>query len=53
MLDGDTIFSIATGKKKADVNVVGAFAAEMVTQAILNAINSAKSIAGIPSANGN
>lgn len=48
MHDGDTIFVLATGAKKADVNIVGAFAAQVVSQAILNAVNSATSLAGIP-----
>ncbi len=38
MLDGDTIFALATNKKKADVNIVGAYAAQVVTQAILNGV---------------
>lgn len=50
MLDGDTIFALATGEKKADVNIVGAFAAEVVAQAILQAIRQARPIAGLPAA---
>ncbi|MFA5873690.1 MAG: P1 family peptidase, partial [Anaerolineales bacterium] len=30
MLDGDTIFALATGQKKADVSTVGAYAAEVL-----------------------
>ncbi len=48
MVDGDTIFAIATGEKKADVNIVGAFAAEVVTQAILCGVLSAKTVMQIP-----
>jgi len=48
MLDGDTLFAISTGKKKADVNVVGAFGAEVVARAIKKAILAAESIGGIP-----
>lgn len=48
MVDGDTLFALATGEKKADVNVVGAFAAEVVAQAILNGVRAARSIAGLP-----
>ena len=48
MLDGDTIFALATGEHAADVNIVGAFAAEVFAQAILRAVRAAKSIAGIP-----
>ena len=49
MLDGDTIFSIATQQKKADVNLVGAYAAEMVQQAIYNAVNAAEVCDSLPS----
>lgn len=50
MLDGDTIFALALGEKEADVNIVGAFAAEVVAQAVLNAVRSAKPVAGLPAA---
>ena len=50
MLDGDTIFALATGEHPADVNLVGAFAAEVVGQAILNAVRAAKPAAGLPAA---
>jgi L-aminopeptidase/D-esterase-like protein len=50
MHDGDTMFAIATGEKKGDVNVVGAFAAQVVEQAILNAVRHATSLGGVPSA---
>lgn len=48
LLDGDTIFALATGEKKADVTIVGAFAAEVFAQAIVQAVRQAKPIAGIP-----
>ena len=48
MHDGDTLFCLSTGKKKADVSIIGAFAAQTVAQAILNAIYAAKSAGGIP-----
>ena len=38
LYDGDTLFALSTGKRRADVNAVGIVAAEMVTQAILNAV---------------
>jgi L-aminopeptidase/D-esterase-like protein len=50
MLDGDTIFTLATGQKKADVSIVGAFAAEVLAQAILRAVKMAKSAGGLPAA---
>lgn len=40
MMDGDTIFSLATNKVKADINLVGALAADVMSKAIANAIYS-------------
>ncbi len=48
MVDGDTIFALATGEHSADVNIVGAYAAEVFAQAILRAVRAAKPVAGIP-----
>jgi L-aminopeptidase/D-esterase-like protein len=52
MLDGDTIFALSTGKRPVDVNVVGAFAAEVFAQAILRAARTAQPLAGLPAAAG-
>ncbi len=49
MFDGDTLFALATGKIPANVNAVGAFAAEAVAQAIRNAVETATSLAGVRS----
>ncbi|GAB4484346.1 MAG: P1 family peptidase [Anaerolineales bacterium] len=48
MLDGDTIFALATGNKKSDVTTVGAFAAEALAAACLRAVRAAKSAGGLP-----
>jgi L-aminopeptidase/D-esterase-like protein len=48
MLDGDTLFALTTGKRRADVNIVGAFAAEVTAQAILRAVRSAQPAGGLP-----
>jgi len=48
MLDGDTIFALATGEHSADVTIVGAFAAEVFGQAILRAVRLARPVVGIP-----
>ena len=50
MLDGDTIFALATGERKADVNIVGAYAAEVMAQAILRAVHATRSAGGVPAA---
>jgi L-aminopeptidase/D-esterase-like protein len=51
LLDGDTLFALSTGQKKADVSVVGAFAAEVLAEAILRAVRAAKPAGGLPAAN--
>ncbi|MCJ7433537.1 MAG: P1 family peptidase [Anaerolineales bacterium] len=52
MLDGDTVFALATGGKKVDVSTVGAFAAEALAQAIVRAVRAAHSAGGLPGAAG-
>jgi len=50
--DGDTIFALATGKssKPANVTLIGALAAEAMTQAVVRAVRAARGIAGLPGA---
>ena len=50
--DGDTIFALALGNWEGDVGVytVGALAAEVVSDAILSAVQNAESIPGFPAA---
>ena len=48
MFDGDTIFALATGERKADVSTVGAFAAEVMAQAIVRAVKMAAPAGGLP-----
>jgi len=50
LFDGDTIFCLATGELEADASVVGAFAAEVVAQAIVRAVHAARPAAGLPAA---
>ncbi len=52
MFDGDTVFALATGHRKADVSLVGAYAAEVLAQAIVRAVRAARPVAGLPSAEG-
>ena len=52
LFDGDTSFSLATGDKQADVNIVGAFAAEVFAQAVVRAVRAAKNAGGLPGLNG-
>jgi len=48
MLDGDVIFALSIGSKKADVSTVGAFAAEVTAESIVRAVKMAKSAGGLP-----
>jgi L-aminopeptidase/D-esterase-like protein len=53
MLDGDTIFALSLGARKADVNIVGAFAAEVFAQAVLRAVRTAAPLGGLPAISNN
>jgi L-aminopeptidase/D-esterase-like protein len=48
MFDGDTLFALATGEVDADVSTVGAFAAELMANAIVRAAKLAESAGGLP-----
>jgi len=52
MLDGDTVFALATGAAgvPADVTTVGAAAATVLAQAVLAAVRTATGLAGLPAA---
>lgn len=47
MFDGDVIFALSTGIKKADISTIGAYAAEAMSQAIIRGVESAKSAGGL------
>ena len=52
MFDGDTIFTVATGKsgKTANPNLIGILAAEVMAIAVVRAARAAKGIEGLPAA---
>jgi L-aminopeptidase/D-esterase-like protein len=50
LFDGDTLFALSTGEKKVDVNIIGAYAAEVMAQAIVRAVLQAKAAGGLPAA---
>ena len=50
MFDGDTIFALSLGNKRADVTVVGLVAAEVVATAIVRAVTQAEELLGVPAA---
>lgn len=49
VFDGDTIFSMATGTVRANIDVVGILAARAVEEAIISAVKNAETLAGFPS----
>jgi L-aminopeptidase/D-esterase-like protein len=48
MYDGDTIFALSIGERSADINVVGAFAAEAFAEAIVRGARMAQSAGSVP-----
>lgn len=50
LFDGDTLFCLSLGDKRADPTVVGAFAAEVVAQAVVRAVEQATGAGGLPAA---
>ena len=48
LFDGDTLFALSTGKKRADVNLIGAYAAEVVAEAIARGAQAAGGLGGLP-----
>jgi L-aminopeptidase/D-esterase-like protein len=50
LLDGDTLFALSTGRRRLDINIVGAYAAEAVTRAVLRAVQEAHGVGRLPAA---
>jgi L-aminopeptidase/D-esterase-like protein len=48
MSDGDTIFALSLGNLRANIDSLGAAAADCVVQSILRAVRSARTLGGIP-----
>jgi L-aminopeptidase/D-esterase-like protein len=51
MLDGDVIFALSAGARKAEISSVGAFAAEVMAEAIFRAVKMAKPVGELPGLN--
>lgn len=47
MVDGDTIFTMATNKVESDINLVGSLAAEVMSKAITNGVVKARGYKGL------
>ena len=48
LMDGDTCFALSCGKVEMDLNIVGAYAAQVYQEAILNAVKKAEKAGGVP-----
>lgn len=48
--DGDTIFALSAGEKEGDASLVGVVAADVLAQAVHNAVWAAQGLHGIPAA---
>lgn len=51
MLDGDVIFALSYGRKKADLSASGQAAAEALAEAIVRGVTQAQGLHGIPAHN--
>lgn len=49
MADGDTIYTVSTGKKKADINAIGLLSTLVMEKAIVRSATQATSLYGLPS----
>jgi L-aminopeptidase/D-esterase-like protein len=47
-IDGDVTFALSCGDHPAHTDLVGALAADVVAQAIVNGVRAAESVGGIP-----
>lgn len=48
LFDGDVVFALSHGDKKADVSLIGALAADVLAEAVINAVQSATGLGGVP-----
>jgi L-aminopeptidase/D-esterase-like protein len=51
LLDGDTIFALATGELPCDLSILGAITADLFARAIVRAVQTATPAGGLPAAN--
>jgi len=47
--DGDLVFALSVGQKRADLSTLGTAAAEITAQAIVRAVKTARGLGGVPS----
>ncbi len=46
--DGDTVFALSTGEASAPASLIGAVAADVLAQAVVNAVRAARGLHGVP-----
>ena len=46
--DGDTVFALSLGERSGDIGRIGAVGAEVLAEAVLNAVRAAESLGGLP-----
>ncbi|MEZ4637430.1 MAG: P1 family peptidase [Caldilineaceae bacterium] len=46
--DGDTVFALSTGEADASASLIGAVAADVLAQAVVNAVRAATGLHGVP-----
>lgn len=49
-LDGDVVFALSTGELRAGLGLIGAVAAEVLAEAVVNAVRAATPLGGLPAA---
>ena len=47
--DGDVVFALSMGRKRADLNSLGTAAAEVTAEAVVRAVEAAQGLGGVPS----
>jgi len=46
--DGDTVFAVATGEMEADVDLIGTLSADVLAEAVVQAVKQAEAAGGLP-----
>jgi len=52
MFDGDLVFAVSLGDRQADLNALGAAAAQAVARAVVRGVQKARSLGGVPGLGG-
>jgi L-aminopeptidase/D-esterase-like protein len=50
LIDGDVVFALSLGDKSGDPTVIGALAADVLSEAIVRAVRAAETLHGMPAA---